>query len=328
MLRLTARAALFAVFVMLLGCAVGRPKIPGVINPPSVAYTTADLEKHRCLYEEALTGKDCTSRSAGKTQDDAMARYWRDTMINLVRRDIESYYREYEVRLADNRRRFTSVIDVASLAGVTAATVTNGARAKTVISTMVAFLQGAHGKIDENIFRDRTTDVVIQKMRAGRARVETGILEKMTKLNARQYVFSEAEKDLRELFWAGTLQSGFIELALDAGNDAAQARAEKSEVESARLPTVTSEQLQLSTRINREITRLEKDLLGDSVDAARAAEEKARAALTKLGTSIPAGAREEDILRLLRKEASKALFALPDDTIKLMKLAQALGLEQ
>src|SRR5262245_50181871 len=217
MLRLTARAALFAVFVLLTGCAVGRPKIPAVINSPSVTYTTDDLEKHRCLYEEALTGRDCKSITTPKPKDEEMARYWRDTMINLVRRDIESFYREYEVQLADNRRRLDSVVDVASLAGVTAATITNGARAKTVISTMVAFLQGAHGKIDENIFQTRTTQVVIQKMRASRARVEVTILEKMTKLDARQYLFSEAEKDLRELFWAGTLQSGFIELALDAG---------------------------------------------------------------------------------------------------------------
>ncbi|HEU0176296.1 MAG TPA: hypothetical protein VFV58_18690 [Blastocatellia bacterium] len=264
-----ARITLLILSALLVGCAVGRPAIPEAVSHSSIVYKTTDLEMHRCLFEQSVTGRAClrpANRIGGgaieppaPVKDDEMAVYWRDTMINSIRRDIESYYHEYETQLADGRRRFGSAIEVAALAGVAATTISKGERARTVIATMVSFLQGGRGKIDQGIFRDRTTDVIIQKMRASRARVETRILRKMAELDATHYGFSEAERDLRELFWAGTLQGGFLELSLSAGNDAAEAVEERNSAEAAArslLPIATPRDRALAKKIDVKITEL------------------------------------------------------------------------
>lgn len=262
MKRTTTHLALLVISILITGCSVSSPKIPKAISPKIVSYSTANLENHRCLYEEAVTGQKCQNVDAGTqtnttrpdpAKDAVLAKYWRDTMIGMIRRDIESFYGEYEKQLADSRRRFSSAIDVTSLAGVAAATITNPARAKTVISTMVAFVEGAHGKIDQNIFQQQTTNVIIQKMRASRVRLDAMILRKMD-LDAAQYTFSAAGHDLRELFRAGALQSGFLELAASAGNDATQAVADRGAVEERRLlPIATSVHRDLSKKVGDKV---------------------------------------------------------------------------
>jgi hypothetical protein len=314
MTRVMTRITLLILSALPAGCVVGRPTIPEAVKHSSIIYKMTDLEKHRCLYEEAMTGQAClnpvSARRTGNAsetpattpalkRDAELAKYWRDTMINSTRRDIESYYREYETQLANSRRRFGSAVDVIALAGVTATTISKGERARTVITTMVSFLQGGHSKIDQGIFRERTTDVIIQKMRASRSRVETMILRKMAGLDARQYVFSEAERDLRELFWAGTLQGGFLELALSAGNDAARAAEEREETVRGLLPIATSTDRALAKKVGDKITEL------------------ARIWRDNQNTPVGAGALRTllDALNTL-KERNKLRFegALPTDT--------------
>lgn len=337
MKRVMTRLTLLLLAASPLGCGVGRPAIPPSVRHSVTVYTTAELEKHRCLYEEAVTGLDCKDHTAARTKDPELARFWRDTMINLIRRDIESFYHEYETRLADGRRRFTSAVEVTSLAGVAAATITNGARAKTVIATMVSFVEGAQGKIDQNIFRERTTDVIIQKMRASRARVETLVIRKMAQLDARRYVFSDAERDLRELFWAGTLQGGFLELALDAGNDAAQAAAEKKSAEETvrrLIPIATSANRTFSGKVRKKIDDLEimwRD--NQNTPAGRGAAAAALAALNllkqrgklKFTDPLPDASAGQKIFDLLNDEMEDALFTPNGLREKLPVIAEALG---
>ncbi len=336
MIRIMASITLLTLFGLLVGCGVGRPAIPPTIKHPTVLYTTDELEKHRCLFEEAVTGLDCKTHTITKMKDPEMARFWRDTMIGLIRRDVESYYREYETNLADSRRRFGTTIDVASLAGVAAATITNGARAKTVISTMVAFVQGAHGKIDQNIFRERTTDVIIQKMRASRAKVETVIVSKTAQLDALQYIFSDAERDLRELFWAGTLQGGFLELALSAGNDAATATQQRNQTEArvrGLLPQVTQTEANLLKKIDDEIVRLTRRFSDGTLsenDRKKALEPvlKALKALEAAGKHKFTGALPDNdgskLFKLLRDEVKDSLLSPGGLQEKLPIIARAL----
>ncbi len=328
---------------LLVGCGVSSSKVPRAISPKTVFYSTANLENHRCLYEEALTGQKCqnveastqlnTSRPA-PAKDASLAKYWRDTMIGMIRRDIESFYGEYEKTLADGRRRFSSAIDVTSLAGTAAATIINPARAKTVISTMVAFVEGAHGKIDQNIFQQQTTNVIIQKIRASRIRLDAMILRKMD-LDASQYTFSAAEHDLRELFRAGTLQSGFLELAASTGADATQAIADRGAVEERRLlPLATGPQRELSKKVGDKVAELEKLWSNNQSNAiGKGALQTILDALNKLksqslavATSIPTDTSDpQKIFGLLRAEMADTLSSPERLGTKLPALAEALG---
>jgi hypothetical protein len=191
---------------------------------------------------------------------------------------------------------------------------------------MVAFVQGAQGKIDQNIFKDQTTTVIIQKMRASRTRSETSLLQKMTSLDARRYGFAEAEKDLRSLFWSGSLLAGFLELAADTGNDAKQAKTDSEDFNKirSRIPVVTKEELQLSKKVGDKFGNL-KQVWQDNKTSpvGQAALDEVRQALTSLKVTIPDRATQEEIFKLLEDELGKAAF----DKSKLIPLAKALGVQ-
>ncbi len=324
-MSLSLRSTTILLLLFITGCSVDKPKIPRVISTSSVEYSIDDLKDHRSKYETAILSRD---------EDNA--RHWRDTMISLIRRDIESFYREYEIKLASSRRDFATGVDVTSLVGVTAATITNGARPKTIISALVSFIQGGHGKIDQNTFRDKTIDVIIQKMRASRTRVDTEILRKMSSLGPRQYTFAEAEKDLRDLFWSGTLLGGFLELAIDAGNDAKDAQREKEEVTDERIiiPRVTPDQRRLASRIREKREALEGAFASNPTsETGKAAVQEAIKAINEIrqktavaGTSpqlLSTDANPDDVFLQLRAETEKAI-AKPEI---LPIIAKALGVD-
>jgi hypothetical protein len=295
---------------------VDNPKIPEVLSTSSFSYTLENLNDHRAKYEKAITDKDFE-----------LARYFRDTMINSIRRDIDSFYHLYEVSLGRGRRNFATFADVLAVAGVTATTITNGERVKTVISSLVSFVQGSQGRIDQNIFRDKTVDVIIQKMRAGRTRIDAAIMDKMANLDATRYVFTEAETDLRELFWAGTLQSGFLELASLAGNDAKDANAEHKRVTEDRIkiPDVTTEQLDLTFRIQSRRETLEATWLADrDGEKSKNAVMEARRILDELQSPAPADASPRAVFRLLRARIAELL----KDTAQIERIAEAMKIKQ
>lgn len=300
----------------LIGGCAGHPKIPKVISPERVQYTVNDLELHRGKYTGAVIGKDLP-----------MAKFWRDTMIGYVRRDITSYYDQFEGQLANSRKTFTSVADVASVAGVAAATIDNGARSKTVISALVAFVQGAQGKIDKNTFKEQTTELLIQKMRATRLRIDTSILDKMVHEDAIQYTFGEAEDDLRDLFWAGTLESALVELAADTGHDTKTAQAAKIDFTNKRLGHVDQKTLDLSTRVTERRAELENKWSNNkNTDKGKAVIEEIKKILTdccQVSSTNLENASGDEIIQLLRDKIAEATT----DPKKLEPIARAMGLK-
>jgi len=315
--RLVATGLLLSLLLVGLGCRVDRPKIPNVISSASVAYTLDELKEHRAKYEAAMDSNNLE-----------MAKRWRDTMIGSIRRDIDSYYHLYEVQLASGRRNWSTFGDITSLAGVAAATITNGERAKTVISALVSFAVGSQTKIDKNIYQEKTIDVIVQNMRASRLRMDTLILDKMSKLNAAQYNFNEAETDVRELFWAGTLQSGFLEMARAAGNDVTDAKAEQDLKVSAEarieIPDINSSLLLLTSKIQQKREELEATwVLNKGTDKGKQAVDEAREILAKLKSPAPAEATPEAVFRLLRKAIVEELR----DPSKITQIANAMGIK-
>ncbi|MBL8190870.1 MAG: hypothetical protein JNK38_22830 [Acidobacteria bacterium] len=185
-----------------------------------------------------------------------------------------------------------------------------------------------------------TITIIIQKMRASRARIDALILQNMD-LDATQYTFGEAEHDLRELFQAGTLQSGFLELAASAGNDATQAADAKKAIQARHtIPIATAEQRELSRKIFVKANSLEKKWKDNKNNQTGkdALEEmlKALNQLKELGGSaepglIPANVpADEDgavkLIKLFRREIMDADTSTEKREKKMPALAKALGI--
>jgi hypothetical protein len=219
---------------------IGRiraPAVPVSISTPIYkdAQLAADVQKYR----------DATD-PANPKPDPAAAKIYRDRMTYGLMADVEYLFRDYESNLFINSAKFNLGSDFLELGLTTAATLGNSARAKTILSALGAAATGNRLSIDKNFFRERTFDAIVNAMEARRSAVEKRILDQMVK-GVDLYPFEAALKDLREYFFAGTLEGGLTELQQQMSN---VARTNLQRVEA------TKDMLSEATAINHALAQM------------------------------------------------------------------------
>ena len=293
-----------AILLTLAGCSLSSPKVPQVIeeHPDAGAYSLEDFKQDRANYVKKFDKKDLDA-----------ARRVRDRIINNVMIDIENNYRKFEGAFFMNRAQLNVGADLVELSLALAATVTGGASAKTVLASVLSAAKGTRLSIDQNFFRERTSEMIISQMQASRGEIRNRIRKQMLTLPVDQYPFEMAQSDLIEFFYAGTIHSAMLGLANMAGESAEAARIEATEIAELLIPTAQEVKQIISVR--QKFNELFKDK-ENNVD-------KVKDALGKLGVSIPAGASTNDIFVLLNNEIRKT----KDDRSHLPKVIEALGLQ-
>ncbi len=179
-------------------------------GPAAPASISAPIYKDVPFAVEIQKYRDATD-PANPKPDPAAAKIYRDRMVYGLMADIEYLFRDYESNLFVNSAKFNIEANFLELGLTTAATLGNGARAKTILSALGAAATGNRLSIDKNFFRERTFDAIVNAMEARRSAVEKRILDQMVK-SVDLYPFEAALKDLREYFFAGTLEGGLTEL--------------------------------------------------------------------------------------------------------------------
>ena len=189
------------------------------------------------------------------------ARLARDIMINRVRADIRDHSGEFEDTLRQRIAEWSSASDTVELSLAAAATLAAGAPAKSALASILSAVKGTRISIDKNFFRERTSEAIIAAIRASRIAQDTAIAEKTATLDAGQYPFEEAWNDLVDLYYAGTLASGFQSLAEHAGTRATEARREQAELveRRTRLAAATPEQVRSMSRLYGALTAMTVD---------------------------------------------------------------------
>jgi hypothetical protein len=210
------RTAAIVLILEMTGC-IGRirgPAVPAAISTPIYkdAEFAADVQKYR----------DATGPGAAKSD--------RDRIVYGLMADIEYLFRDYEGNLFVNSAKFNIGGDFLQLGLSTAATLGNGARTQTILSALGSAAAGNRVSIDTNVFGQRTFEAIVNAMEARRSAVEERILEQLQK-GVDLYPFEAALKDLREYFFAGTLEGGLTELQQQTG---AAARTNQQRVEATR----------------------------------------------------------------------------------------------
>jgi hypothetical protein len=261
MMKMKLCALTIMTLILFSGCSgrLDKPRRPQTLNPSAapIMYTVDQYNKD---FQEYTT--------AFKTNV-ALATRLRNAMINRIRADVETNYREYESILFFDRAKVNVGADLIELSLSLATTISNGERVKTVLGAILTGFKGVRLSIDKNFFREKATESIIAKMQANRTAVKNRIIDKMANLLADKYTFEEAMVDLAEFYYAGTLQSAIVSITNEAGRDAAEAQDRTEEIELFR--TATAEEVATLTTIRNAF-----DQLFNSWNAVRNDEVKAK----------------------------------------------------
>lgn len=223
MKRQSSFACVAASALLFAGCIhINRPNVPPVVDSTAEYSNTAfqaDYNSYTALIK------------AGDSASLAQARVLRDHMVNRVEVDIEKNYREFEQSLTSTNAGIQTGGDAVELGLSAAIGVVGATDVKDLLAASLTGFKGTRLSFDKNLFREKTTEILLAKMQASRDDVRNRITRKLTDLDVRGYSFDEAWHDLVEYFYAGTLPAAFQQLANDAGQSAAAAKQEKKDID-------------------------------------------------------------------------------------------------
>ncbi len=185
--------------IMLASCSrqIRGPVIPTVLQMPlySPAQYAFDLQTYRNNGYDSAKGVELRNR-----------------IVHGIMADVEYNYRVYESTLFIDRARFNVGSDLIEVGLAAAGTLSTVNYTKTILSTLLGAGTGARISAEKNFFREKAIESVINSMQSRRNRVEQMILSQLAK-PVGQYPLEMALKDLREYFFAGTLEGGLTEMS-------------------------------------------------------------------------------------------------------------------
>lgn len=267
--------ALTAVFAT--GCPKSKPTIPDVLAKRVAYYEISKFDADLTVYDQAMA-----------TNPDN-ARLIRNRVVNRLKANIDANYHEFENQLFTSRATGNVLGDITELGAAAAINITNGERAKNIISVLLTGFKGGRKSIDENFFKERTTAAIISQMQASRAHIEADMLKNLQDQDASEYSLDAALGDLINYFYAGTLQKGLQDLAQKAGENAIT---EKNNVQAVREKGrlgVTEIVVERAEENKSLYTQLRKNALTPPIDPQKqsAAVSRARFAIKQLTGSEP-----------------------------------------
>lgn len=155
--------------------------------------------------------------------------FWRNEYIarRMYVTDVE--YSAYEAALTSERQKFQFASSVAGQGLNAAGALFTPAATTKILSGIAGGISATKGFYDSDLVIAKTLQIAEGQMRARRDEVAIRIFKKRTE-TAVTYPLSAALTDLEDYYRAGTLNSGLIEAAGEAGKAAQVAASEKARV--------------------------------------------------------------------------------------------------
>ncbi len=194
------------------------PVVPKILGAPlyNLAQYNYDLQIYRALNSDAPKAAELRNR-----------------IVHGIMADVEYNYRVYEGTLFIDRAKFNVGSDLLELGLATAGTLSSVNYTKTILSTLLSAGAGARISADKNFFREKAIESVINSMQSRRNRVEHMILSQLAK-PVFDYPLEMAIKDVREYFFAGTLEGGLTEMSQQSAASAQTNQMLRDQTKSAR----------------------------------------------------------------------------------------------
>jgi hypothetical protein len=261
----------------------------------------------------------------------------RNEMIEIVRGQVDTYYKLRKDGRSTKIRWLQTVLDFLEIGGALAITIMNGERAKTIAGAAIGALQGGRTVVNKN-FELLQTQVLINKMNTKRAQIFTEIVQAKDKpVRAEKasdaYSWYQAKNDLRRYLLAGTFDDALDSLVRESGAEVVAAERKLRVVEKglvvgeigpgSLLESRNAAQvlIKLRTALTKEET---KDAAQKTLRAIVAAlsEDDERIAAELSAENITTSSEGETIRKALMKIRSKFLEAGDDDLVD--KINQAI----
>jgi hypothetical protein len=279
--------------VFLTGCPKTKTPMPGPLQDQIIKRQVSKLTGLADDYDAAVRAGDL-----------ARAQFSRNELVHTGLTLIDANYNQFENDLFVGRAWSNVGADFAEL-GVAAATgITNGERVKTILAIALTAFKGGRKSIDMNLFRERTTEVIAQKMRGSRSKVLQQIYKGLG-LPVDRYPLGAAIDDLVNYLYAGSINSAMLELAQDAGEDAKNAKAAAAEFKLT--PFLTEQQVGLLRSISDAREDLRAKLFSADAATAQAAEQRIRRILSTFYTpdQVAAATTREQKFDLLQQKIAE-----------------------
>lgn len=186
------------------------------------------------------------------------ARNNRNEMIEIVRGQIDTYYKLRKDGRSFKIRLFETILDFLQVSGNFAATIMNGDRARRIVNAALGGVQTGRSDYKRN-FQVLQTQVLINKMNAKRATILTEITGNLNKsvsgTPSDSYSWYAAKNDLRRYLLAGTFDDALDTLVEETGASVKDAERNLRLVEKRTIVTeFTEEQAGATEKANAVLT--------------------------------------------------------------------------
>jgi hypothetical protein len=209
--------------------------------------------------------------AAGDVTNPAAAKLARNKLIAITVEQVDTAFNEYRTKSRKNTDRLNFLFDFLEIGASSAISIVKGGlRAKSMIGEGLSLFQGSRSAFNKD-FRFLERQILFDKMVAKRSEKLTAIYGKLNQ-ETLEYPWEQARSELRDYFFAGTIDEALSGLSRDTGAAAATAVADLAEAKknAGIVGAVSTKELAAHRAFGTLL-----DPLGDSFDAAANAITKA-----------------------------------------------------
>ncbi len=188
---------------------------------------------------------------------EAQRRGSRNEMIQLVRGQVDTYYKLRKDGRKTKLRWLQTLLDFLEIGAATSIGIMNGERARGIVGTALSGFQGGRTAFNRN-FDVLQTQVLINTMNTNRADIFAEITESSTRPTSR-YTWYAAKNDLRRYLFAGTFNN-----ALDTLVDQTGANVERAEENLRAVGEISAGDLVIARTAQQTLIALRNALTSDS----------------------------------------------------------------
>lgn len=253
---------------------------------------------------------------AGNTEDATLAR---NRLIAVTVEQVDTVFNDYRKKSRKRTDTLSFLFDFLEIGASSAISILNGERGKTLVGEGLSLFQGSRSAFNKD-FRFLERQILFNKMVAKRSQKLTEIYKKLD-VDTNTYSWEQARQELREYFFAGTIDEALSSLSRDTGTEATESIKA--------LAKVTPGQFETSVKYTKRVAELFKAAKTGTPEAASEALTKLKAAMKSNLDLAPAGTTAAAIdsmsvteVEQLYRHAGGVLAQHPD---KLQKLADALN---
>lgn len=149
---------------------------------------------------------------------DTAAQLARNKLIAITVEQVDTAFNEYRKKTRKRTDTLSFIFDVLEIGASTAISIVGGARSKALVGEGLSFFQGSRSAFNKD-FRFLERQLLFDKMVAKRSDKLAAIYGKLSKTTV-EYPWEQARSELRDYFFAGTIDEALSSLSRDTGAEA------------------------------------------------------------------------------------------------------------